>query len=73
MYTILYPEIEARLRVPQVRTTVAQRARRDEPDQCTVVEGVRTTRTREQVATAHRGTAVRASAATPGLERASCA
>jgi hypothetical protein len=70
MYTILYPELAARLRAPQVRATPAQRALSDEPDQRTAVDGVRTPRTREPVATADRGTAVRASAATPGLERA---
>jgi hypothetical protein len=70
MYTILYPELEASLRTPQVRTTATQRALSEEPDQRTAVDGVRTTRTREPAATAHRGTAVRASAVTPGLERA---
>jgi hypothetical protein len=65
MYTILYPELEARLRAPQVRTTAAQPVLSEEPDQHTSVAGVRTLRTRDQVATAHRGTEARTSAAIP--------
>jgi hypothetical protein len=65
MYTILYPELEARLRAPQTRTTAAQHVLSEEPDQHTTVEEVRTLRTRDQVATAYRGAAVLASAAIP--------
>ena len=70
MYTILYPELEARLRAPQARTTAAQHALSEEPDQCSSVAGVRTMRAWEPVAPAHRGTALHASAATPDLELA---
>jgi hypothetical protein len=51
MYTILYPELEAKVHAPQVRSRAAQPGLREQADHMHNVEGARTMGTAERVAT----------------------
>jgi hypothetical protein len=68
MYTILYPELEAKVHAPQVRSSAAQPGLGEEADQRHNEEGARTTGTAEPRATARRAPLVFTAAANPAWQ-----
>jgi hypothetical protein len=68
MYTILYPELEAKVHAPQVRSRAAQPGLGEEADHMHDVAGARTMRIAERVATPRLAPRVFTSAANPAWQ-----
>jgi hypothetical protein len=68
MYTILYPELEAKVYAPQVRSSAAQPELGEEADQRHNGDGARTMGTAEPRATARRAPLVFTAAANPACQ-----